>query len=531
MKKTYRVLLFILASVMVFSIVLTGCSPKEPTTVIDEEIEETVDEPTREKVIVVSRSWEATDMDPVSWTSSAHMLFGPSVFENLMAYGKDLNFIGRLAENWENDEDFKTFRFFLHKGVQFHHGYGELKASDVVFSFKRAEDPDLNAAYVYDMLGIENIESIEAEDDYTVKISLKSKDHNFYHKLATWYGYIVSEKAVEDMGKEGFALKPVGTGPFAFDKGTPNERTEVVRFDDYWGEKAKLDRVVFQILAEHATIINAFESGEVDFLCEFSDTDKLLQYKEDTGKYYVDSVPSRNHLYVGMNFKDKHFKNKKVREALTYAIDRDEMIKNHFMSLEKPAPGIIPAATKYSVTDKWNPVYDPDKTKSLLAEAGYANGFDTEFYCPNDLLSMGPATLVQSYLVQAGINANLKTVDFGVFLDTVRAGKAPIWLLYDSTGVLPDEIVRRYMSEYAPGRNWCMFTDPEYDKLAKVALEADNEEMEEEYFIKAQVRLTEQTILYSLCTYTEHSVMHSRVKNFALQPNFMLRFDKVDVED
>lgn len=515
--------LLFLALFMTFSFTLTGCNAKTTPT-------DSPKEPTEEVVLNVARDWEKTNMDPASWSTNEDLIFGPSVFQTLLTYDKNLNFVGELAEKWEVEDDFKTFRFFLRKGVQFHRDYGEMKASDIVFTFERMMDPEVKATSVGPAIGIENFNEIIAEDDYTVKITLKNKDINFLHKMANWYGYVVSEKAVKEMGNNVFALKPVGTGPYAFDKGVAGERTEVIKHDKYWGDKAKIDRIVFHIISEPATLFNAFEAGEIDFFA-ITDTQKLLEYKADPDKYYVDSIPGRQLLYVGMNYQDKHFKDKKIREALTYAIDRDEIIKNYFMDLEKPAKGVIPTLTKYSINDKWNPVYDPEKTKALLAEAGYPDGIETEFYCPNDHLSMGPATLVQSYLAQAGIKASLKTVDFGVFLDTVRNGKAPIWLLYDSTGILPDETLRRYTSAKIPGSNWCSFNDPEYDRLVEQALAAQTEETKKEFSERAQLRLLEQGILYPLSTYTQHSVMHKKVKGFSLGGDLATSFEHVYIEE
>ncbi len=524
-------LIFVISLLMVVLLVLTGCGP-DTTTPTDSSAGQDGNNSGEQNEIVlnVARDWEKTNMDPATWSTNEDMMFGPSVFETLLTYDSDLNFVGELAEDWKVEDDFKTFIFNLRKGVQFHHGYGEMKAEDVVFTFNRFADPEVKATSIAPAIGVDNFESITAEDDYTVKIVLKSKDINFLYKMAAWYGYIVSGKAVTEMGNDDFAKNPVGTGPYAFDKGSANERTEVVKHDTYWGEKGKLDRIVFHIIPEPATLFNAFEAGEVDFF-SITDTQKLLQYKGQPDKYTIDSVPGRQVLYVGMNYQDKNFKNAKVREALTYAINRDEILADYFMGLEKAPQGFIPFLTKYSVNDYYNPVFDVEKAKSLLAEAGYPDGVETEFYCPNDALSIGPATLVQSYLTQAGIKAELKAVDFGVFLDTVRNGNAPIWLLYDSTGVLPDETLRRYTSEKIPGSNWCSFNDAQYDDYVAKALSAQDDASKKQYSELAQKRLMDENILYNLSTYTQHSVMHKKVKGFKLSGTLATTFKNVYIEE
>lgn len=483
-----------------------------------------------EMVLNIARGWEKDVMDPATWSTNEDLAFGPNVFQNLLTYDDDLNFVGSLAEQWETSDDNLTYRFFLRKGVQFHYDYGEMKASDVVFSFERLNDPELNASYIISAVELDNIAEITAEDDYTIKITLKEEDITFLYKIAGWYVYIVSEKAVKELGNDGFAMKPVGTGPFQFDKGTPAEKTEVVRHEKYWGDKAIVDRLVFHIITEPATLFSAFETGEIDLMSGLTDMDKLLEYRANPDKYYIDSTPSRQLLYVGLNYQDKYFSDQKVRDAFSYAIDRDEIIRDFYMGLEQPAGGFIPEMTKYAVTDYWHPVYDLEKAKELLKEAGYPNGIETEFYCPDDHLSMGPATVVQSYLTQAGIKAALKAVDFGIYIDAVRNGTAPIWLLYNSTGVLPDETLKRYTSAFIPGNNWCSFNDPEYDKLVAEAIGAKTEDAKREASIKAQERLLDAGILYSICTYTEHTAMQSNIKGFKLGKNLVNYYDRVYIE-
>lgn len=520
--KKYKHLTLIIALFVTLSFVIAGCNPSTEQTLSSKE------EPA-EKVLRVARDWEKTNMDPASWGTHTDLCFGPNVFETLLEYDRDLNVAGKLAEKWDVSDDRLTYTFTLRKGVQFHHDYGEMKASDVVYTIGRMRDPEVKATTNGPALGINNMKEIVEVDDYTVKIVLAKEDPLFLYKFCESYCYVISEKAVKEMGLEGFSMKPVGTGPFAFDKGTAGERTEVIRHEKYWGEQPKLDRIVFNIISEPATLFNAFESGEIDF-AGINEASKILEYKNNPN-FAVHNVPTRYDGNLGMNVQIKPFDNIKIRQSIAYAINREEIAKDYFLGLEKAPSSIIPKGAKYVIDGNLNPEFNPEKTKQMLAEAGYPDGFETDLYCPNDHISIGPATLIQSYLSQVGIKANLKAVDFGVFLNTVREGNAPLWYLCDGPEVIPDAWFERFTSAFAPGRNWCCFKDAEYDGYVKQALEAKDEKTKAEFYELAQKRLLEQFPLYPINTSGAFYVMNKKVKGFEIKPNLIFSYEKLYLEE
>lgn len=476
-----------------------------------------------EVVLNVARTWEKDNMDPAAWSTHTDLVFGTSVFETLLVYNDSLMPSANLALGWEVSDDNLTYHFFLRKGVQFHHGYGEMTADDVVYTIERMKDPDLAATQNATALGIDNLAEIVAEDDYTVRFTLVKEDPIFLYKFAEPYAYVISKKAVEEMGDAGFAMKPIGTGPFAFDKGTPGVRTEIVKHEDYWGIIPQIDRITFTIITEPATLFNAFEVGEIDFM-GVTEGSKLVQYKNDP-KYTVHTIPSRYDGNFGMNNAISPFDNILVRKAVSHAIDRQEIADDFFLGLEVPPNSIMPTGAKYIVKDNFHPVFDPVKAKELLAEAGHPDGFETKIFCPNDEISIGPSTLIQSYLSQVGINATLNAVDFGVFLDTVRGGNAPLWYLCDGPEIIPDAWLERFTSAKAPGNNWVMFRDALYDEYVEKGLNATTEEEKAEAFALAQARFLEQFPLFPIHTSGAHYVMNNKVKGFKVRPNLLFSYE------
>lgn len=192
-------------------------------------------------VLRVGRTWDSGsgNFDPATF-SGISFQFGPDVFESLLTYNDKQEPAPYLAESWETSDDLKTYTFKLREGVQFHYGFGEMKASDVVFSVGRLLDPTINnTATNSTNLGLANIESVEAADDYMVVFTLKEGDVFFPDKVARSYLTITSQKAVEEMGLEEYQKRPIGTGPFMLEEGgVPGEKYCTVKFDDYWGRKA-----------------------------------------------------------------------------------------------------------------------------------------------------------------------------------------------------------------------------------------------------------------------------------------------------
>lgn len=530
--RKYRHLMLITAFFVTVSLAVTSCSSvNEQTPVSNGEVEKK-EEPKQEQkemVLRVARDWEKTDMDPATWGTHADIAFGPNVFETLLAYDKDLNATGKLAEKWDVSDDNLTYTFYLRKGVQFHHNYGEMKASDVVFSIERMRDPEVRATSNGPALGIDNMKEVVAEDDYILKITLAKEDPIFLYKLCEAYLYVISQKASEEMGIEGFAKKPIGTGPFVFDKGTPGERTEVVKNENYWGEKAKLDRIVFNIISEPATMFNAFESGEIDFM-GINEASKIIEYKNNP-KYKVEGVPTRYDGAIGSNVQIKPFDDIRVRQAISHAINREEINEDYYLGLEVAPTSIFPTGAKYIVKGNVKSDYNPEKAKKLLAEAGYPDGFSTEIYCPNDQTSIGPATLLQSYLTQVGIKADLKAVDFGVFLSTVREGNAPLWYMINGPEIIPDSWFERWTSSFYPGSNWCGLQDAEYDSYVKQAMDATTEEDKAVYYEKAQERFAKLLPLYPINTSGAFYMLQSKVKGFEVKPNLIFTYEKLYIEE
>lgn len=274
----------------------------------------------------------------------------------------------RLAESHTVNDDETVYTFKLREGVKFHNG-DELKASDVVWNFKRCIDNKYRIEYV------EQIVDVKALDDYTVEFTIDAPSSLFVHNASEIL--IVSEKVVTELGDlYGSVAADSGTGPYRMTKYDMNTEITLEAFPEYWRGEAPIKNIRFVPMTDSSTQLIAFEKGEFDF-CQIptADWDSI----ESTGKYTTVKAPGLHQSYIGLNVgkKDSPLANEKVRQAIGYAMDKESMVMIAADGFADVAdymirPGYLLGAVD---TGKFY-TYDVEKAKALLAEAGYPDGFD-----------------------------------------------------------------------------------------------------------------------------------------------------------
>jgi len=325
------------------------------------------------------------------------------------------------AANGGISADGKTYTFHLRKGVKFQPPVSrEVTAADFKYSFERMMgSPRAPATSFYmGVVGADQfvahkateISGFKVVDDYTVQITLKSPDLSFLNAITMDFCDAVPKEWVDKWGKQ-FNRHPLGTGPFVFQKWTPGREIVLTRNPDYWEQgKPYLDGIDYQLSFNPSTALLKLERGEVDVLGDGLPTADLVRVQNDPKlKQQIFSQPLVAISYMFMNVQMKPFDNVKVRQALSWAIDRDKLVKlqgGQAMSLwqfyPKGMPGYQDGKVYYG--------YDPAKAKQLLADAGYPNGFKTMLYTDNVDPDPKLWTSVQADLAAVGVQAELKTM-------------------------------------------------------------------------------------------------------------------------
>jgi len=430
-----------------------------------------------------------------------------------------------LAKSWTVSEDGLTWTFSLVDNAQFHKGFGPLTADDVVFTFERLTGEELKAP---NRRLIGSFQSIAAIDPHTVELKLSAPDPSLLVKLAQRATAIVSKKAVEEKGA-GFATDPVGTGPYQFDNRVTGQSVLIVKNPDYWGTPATLDKVSYLPVPDATTLQLAFEAGDIDMI-PVDDSLKLADYQANPD-LTVDSVPGLWTRFIGFKDTAPPFDNAKVREAITYAIDREGMVNNLFQGLSTVADGIFaPAVLHRTPVVKYT--YDPEKAKALLAEAGFPDGFSTDMMVPNTARFIDPATAAQADLAKVGITVNIVPVELNTFITTLSTEEGyPMYLLARGQDPTPDRVIGLwFLSSSIPTTNWARISDPEIDAWVQQGLVSMDETVRQDVFAKAQEKFFGYNGYYFIDHENSITVVHNWVKNFVNDARNSIRIDNVTIE-
>jgi ABC-type transport system substrate-binding protein len=256
-----------------------------------------------EMIFTFGSSGDAVKLDPADVTDGESIQRMDNIHEGLVMYKEGTTEIEPcLATDWEISADKKTITFNLRKGVQFHHGFGEMTADDVVFSFARQYDENNwyheKGEWAYWHYMFTDIESVEKIDDYTVAIHMKKPNASMLTSLAMFTVCIVSEDAAEEYGDDYFK-NPVGTGPFEFVEWAKDDHIELRSFIDYWREPAKIDTLIFKVIDDPSARLMALQTGEVDGI-EHIDPMQLQTIEDDPDLQLI-SQAGMNVGYIALN--------------------------------------------------------------------------------------------------------------------------------------------------------------------------------------------------------------------------------------
>ena len=371
--------------------------------------------------MIVTYKDDVSTLDPAIGYDWQNWSMIKSLFDGLMDYEPGTtNLRKEIAEDYTISDDGKTFTFKLRKGVKFHNGR-ELNADDVKYSIERVVNPKTQspgAGFFGSIVGFEDASAGKAEalsgitvvDPYTIKFELSRPDATFLHVLALNFAHIVPKEEVEKYGAD-FGKHPVGSGAFKMTEWTLGQRIVFERFKDYYNPSLpKLDQITFEVGQEPVVALLRLQNGEVDIPGDGIPPAKFIEVTKDPK--FKDLIIQGGQLhtgYVTMNVKIKPFDNVKVRQAVNMAINKDRIVRiinGRAVPANQPLPPSMPG---YAKDYKGYP-YDPEKAKALLAEAGVADGFETELFVANTDPQPRIAQAIQQDLAAIGIKASIKSL-------------------------------------------------------------------------------------------------------------------------
>jgi len=364
--------------------------------------------------VTIGLQLEPPHLDPTSAAAGAiDQVLYSNVFEGLMRFASDGSVVNGLAESWDISDDGKTYTFKLQKGVKFHDG-SDLEATDVVFSLDRARAEDsVNAQKAL----FANIADVEAIDPTTVKVTLTAPQGNFLFNMAWGDAVIVAPESIDDI-----KIKPIGTGAFKFDDWKQGDSITLVRNPSYWGAPAKLDKATFKFISEPTAAFAAMMAEDVDAFYSYPAPENLAQFEADP-RFTVLAGNTEGETILAMNNKQPPFDNKLVREAVSYAIDRQSIIDGAMFGYGTPIGSHFAPHNPAYIDLTGNSAYDPEKAKALLAEAGMADGFKTTLKLPPPSYARRGGEIIAAQLRAVGIETEISNLEWAQWLEQAFRGK------------------------------------------------------------------------------------------------------------
>lgn len=393
---------------------------------------------------------DAISLDPHMSTKSQDKIIFPMIFNGLVRFKPgtaDLSAIEPdLAESWTVSEDQLVWTFKLRRGVQFHGDYGELTADDVVFSLNKAADKKTSSAYKE----YSAVQSVIAEDPYTVKITLSEKVPFFLGAVVNYHGgFILSQKAWEKFGDQA-AMNPVGTGPFVFSEYQSKRYIELKANDKYFRGKPAIDTINYRFMPDEATRELAFEKNEVDLFYGRREA-RWVKSQAEKKNTVVDVFGLGELRNLHLNTSMKPFDDIRVRQAVAHAINREALVTFIGPEVASAAGSVVPAG--YLGHSDTAMVYEHDlaKAKDLLSQAGFKDGLTIKAVITKVESLRLPMMVVQEQLRLAGITLDLQVIEHSAFHKLIRqnqsslvlygASRFPVADVYLSQFFLSDSIV------------------------------------------------------------------------------------------
>ncbi len=511
-----KLLSLTLAMVMLFSM-FAGCTKEEPVTTTAAPATE-AGKPTEattaapEKIrtdIIIADTTDIKTLDPHAANDGYSARVFNQIYDPLMKQTADLEVAPALAESWEFKSDTEII-FYIRKGVKFHNG-DELKASDVKFSIDRmVASPSVKSYF-------DKITEVTVIDDYTVSVKTSEPYAPLMFNLAGTYGSIVSEKAITEAGDK-YNENPIGTGPMKFKEWAANDHVTVVRNDDYWRGTPKATSITIRVIPEDSSRTIALQAGDVDFLQATPAVDVARIMEDDSLK--TETYLSQSAQYIGFNCKKAPFDNVKVRQALNYAVDRQTIVdvvlegKGQVIStvLAPDMPGANNEIDYYP--------YDVEKAKSLLAEAGYPDGFTASIMVYGDANNK-IGQLVQSDFAKIGVELNVELTEFGAMLEYLNLGEHDMYTLSYGAAGNPDSTFSNvyHGSSSSASGNRSYYSNPEVDKLIDEARVTMEWEDREPIYQKVQELIMQDAPIIPLYSEQKYYAMNANMEGYTISKN------------
>jgi peptide/nickel transport system substrate-binding protein len=494
--------------------------------------------------LIVGTETDIEGFDPGHAGALATTRVNINVLEGLVKYNPGtVELIPHLAtevptlENGGVSEDGLTYTFSLRPDVTFHDGT-PFNAEAVVMTYRRLYDPefefydDTNTSGFF-LAGLTNVEAV---DDMTIQFTLGAPNAAFVELSNVYAGKVMSPKAIQEVPIPGWAEGSYGTGPFKLESWEKGVSVVLQRNEEYWGTAPGLQTLVFRPIPEPTARVAALLSGEVDMIVVVP-PDAIQSIKDDPNLTY-EQGPSLHYWFIQLNTTEPPFDDVRVRQAVNYAVNKEGLANDILAGSAVPATQPMPAANwSYNEAVTGYP-YDPEKAKALLAEAGLADGFQTNMIIPQSgsgmMIPVQMNEFIQGNLRDIGIEVAIQSFEWVSYLGIWGQGLNADVTMGNQSIMASDPYVANFLLDggFTPtegGWNIGYYENPEVDELLAAALTVPDREARKEIYAEAWAKITEDAPWIFVVNDLQPMAFKKSVQGYVTNPAYVIDFTTISI--
>ena len=493
-------------------LVLFACSQKENQK---ERVEKE-----EKKILTMAQKAEIKTLDPQKATDSVSRSIIKLINQTLVYIDNEGNIVPELAQEITKVSPKETL-IKIKNDIKFSNGE-TLTIDDVLFSLERAKASPKMSQDLY------MIESFEKVDDRTLKINTLYDAGNLLHKLASGGVAIVNKKAFEEDENN-----IVGTGMFKLKEWVAGEKLVLERNEFFKDSKSNIDTLVVKFVPEANSRMIMLETGEIDLARDLLPLD-FKKISEDT-KFTTVEVETPSNMFLGFDLRNELLADKRVRQAIAYAINNEDLVKTIFNGSASVATSPVPKITTGHNENSNNYPQNIEKAKQLLAEAGYPNGFNIELFVSEDNQRIDMAVIIQDNLKKIGINAEIKTFQWAAYVSTIENPNIikPLFIMsWNISNDDPDEVLYPlyHSSQIDAHTNVVFYKNEKFDNLISEARETTDKEKRMKLYEEAQDIIQEDLPHYTLVYPKQNFAYKASIKNIKYNKRAYLDFQDTIIE-
>ena len=499
---------------LIVIIVLIACSGKE------DDKKETIQNK-EEKTITIAEKAEIKTLDPQKTVDSASLSVIQMINQKLFKIDNDGNIIPEIAEE-VTKVDAKTTLIKIKKDLFFSNGE-PVTVDDILFSLNRAKESPRMMQDFY------MIESFEKVDDTTIKVKTFYEAGNLLHKLASMGASIMNKKALEENENN-----IIGSGMFKLKEWVAGDRIVLERNEYFKEANSNVKEIIIKFIPEANSRMIMLETGEVDIAEALLPLDFQKISKEDD-KFTTVEMQSSSNMFIGFDLRDKHLSDKRVRQAIAYAINNQDIVDSIYNGSATVATSPIPKITTGHNENSNSYEQNIEKAKELLAEAGYPNGFDIVLNVNEDNQRVDTAVVIQDNLKAIGVNVQIKTYQWAsyvAFVENPSQEKGMFLMAWNIANDDPDELLYPlyHSSQIDAHTNVIFYKNEDFDSLISKARETIDKEKRIDLYKKAQDIIQEDLPHYAILYPMQNFAYKKNIKGIEVNKRGYFNFQNTIVE-